>query len=132
MTAIILVISYWLFKAFQDGALESGKGFNPKGKYDPDMIQIGELSPKTFIEKAYVWYHIAVGADYLERFPLSASFLVMFTDRWHVFGTMRHLAISIAIWHGTGWPWWSIVVLYASGLVVFNSMKYLYVKYAKS
>lgn len=130
MIAIILLISYWAAKALQDGALESGVGFNPRGKYDPFMLPITLFNDRILKERIYKWYHIAVGADYQERFLFSASFLVMFTDRWHAFGTIRHLCISLAIWHGTGWPLLSVAAIYAFGLVIFNSIKYLYVTYA--
>jgi len=109
---------YWMGKAGQDASLSNGWGFNPSGKYkNPKELASGIKSD------LYRIYHSVFGLKYKEKFLFSATLFVWISDMWHLLGTLRHFSlIAIASHHVElvdSIPL-NFVLLYSSGLVVFN------------
>jgi len=118
----LLLLTYWLGKALQDASLSTGIGFNPDAKYK---------SPKSDVHDLPLWYyayHDINSLNHVEKFPLSATFLVMFTDFWHFCGFIRHLCVSTMVWMFTDLHWSYIIWFYIIGLIVF---KIVYVGFRK-
>ena len=114
MIITILVFSYFAAKGMQDAIMASGRGFNWRNKYKQPFISINTLHP------IYRSYHELVGAKYKEKFFLSASLLVAFTDWWHFAGLLRHSALLFICLYAFDINMWLTGLSYTMGLVVFN------------
>jgi len=116
MTMIItlLVFSYFAAKGLQDAILSTGKGFNWRNKYKQPFEDIKTLHP------IYRSYHELVGAKYKEKFFLSASLLVALSDKWHMWGMLRHSILFTLALYAFDFNMWLTGLSYTMGLVVFN------------
>jgi len=114
MIITLLVFSYFAAKGLQDAIMASGRGFNWRNKYKQPFISINTLHP------IYRSYHELVGAKYKEKFFLSASLLVAFTDWWHFAGLLRHSALLFICLYAFDFNMWLTGLSYTMGLVVFN------------
>ena len=114
MIITLLVFSYFAAKGLQDAILSTGKGFNWRNKYKQPFIDINTLHP------IYRSYHELVGAKYKEKFFLSASLLVAFTDFWHFAGLLRHSSLLFICLYAFDFNMWLTGLSYAMGLIVFN------------
>lgn len=52
------------------------------------------------------WYYRFFNLTYKERFPLSATALVLFTDGYHLFQFIMKVCFSIGI---AGFTWWAVL-----------------------
>lgn len=59
-----------------------------------------------FIDAPDTWYYRFFGLTYKERFPLSATALVLFTDGYHLFQFLMKICFSIGI---AGFTWWAVL-----------------------
>ena len=120
MIVIVATLIIWISKALQDASMASGVGFNSDAKYK---------SPREPVSNIYFYpywlYHKLNGLKHVERFPFSATFLVMFTDFWHLAGFFRNAASVTILWYYTGWNWFAI---YFIALIVF---KVVYITFRK-
>ena len=114
MIITLLVFSYFAAKGLQDAILSTGKGFNWRNKYKQPFEDINTLHP------IYRSYHELVGAKYKEKFFLSASLLVAFTDFWHMWGMFRHSIVFALCLYAFDLNVMLAGLSYAMGLVVFN------------
>jgi len=114
MAAILMVFSYFIAKGLQDAILSTGKGFNSDNKYKYPKVFIKELSP------IYKAYHQAIGATYKEKYFLSASLLVMFTDWWHFAGFLRHLSVYAMCFIITDYNVILTAIICTMALICFN------------
>jgi len=114
MIITILVFSYFAAKGLQDAILSTGKGLNWRNKYKQPFKDIKTLHP------IYKAYHELVGAKYKEKFFLSASLLVAFTDWWHFAGLLRHSIVFALCLYAFDLNVMLAGLSYAMGLVVFN------------
>ena len=112
---LITFVGYWFTKAAQDAIMSDGHGFDPDAKYKSPKVPISNI----FFYPYYL-YHKINGLRYVERFPFSATFLVMFTDLWHLFGTFRHVCVVWLAWLVVGSTVLDFLILYVIGLIVFN------------
>ena len=114
MIITLLVFSYFATKGLQDAILSTGKGFNWRNKYKQPFQDIKTLHP------IYRSYHELVGAKYKEKFFLSASLLVAFTDAWHAWGMLRHSILFTLALYAFELNVALAGLSYTMGLVVFN------------
>lgn len=60
---------------------------------------------------------------YKERFPLSATALVMFTDRWHLYKTLgvfaNRTALAVLIWPNILPVWWGLPTIWVALFAVW-------------
>jgi len=120
MVVTLLIFSYFITKGLQDAIMASGKGFNWRNKYEHPFIDINTLHP------IYRAYHELVGAKYKEKFFLSASLLVAFTDWWHFVGLLRHSIVFALGLYAFDLNLWLAGVSYVMGLIAFNFVYVLY------
>ena len=106
---------YFMAKAAQDAALAESWGFQPKAKYKDPLISASQIK-----SKIYRMYHKLFGLEHQERFLFSATLLVMWTDAWHSFGTIRHICVVWLCWLISGELLSDALFMYAYGLLVFN------------
>ena len=112
---LIAFVVYWFTKAAQDAIMSDGHGFDPDAKYKSPKVPVDKIK-----NKLWKLYHKINGLKYQERFPFSATFLVMFTDLWHLFGTFRHVCVVWLAWLVVGSTVLDFLILYVIGLLVFN------------
>jgi len=149
MMTVLIVVIYFVFKGCQDAILRTGQGFNPSGKYeDPKresdllydlnerfyksltglpikkvavrvLYNVGVFFSNGFY-KAWEIYHNIFGLKYIEKFPMSATLFVLFSDKWHLLGMLRHICVVVLGWIGTGLPVIWLVLIYSIGLFFFQ------------
>lgn len=114
MAAILAVFSYFIAKGVQDAIMSTGNGFNPDAKYAYPKVFIKELHP------IYKAYHQSVGATYKEKYFLSASLLVMFSDSWHFAGFLRHSSVYVMCFIMTDYNIALSAIVCTMALICFN------------
>ena len=149
MMSVVLVIAYFIFKGCQDAILRTGIGFDPDAKYEKpkreydllfilnerfykplknwpikEQIKRAWWNVRVFFHNGFykMWeqYHYVFGIKYIEKYPFSATLLVMWSDWWHRAGTLRHITVVLLGWMHTGLPIGWIAGIYGFGLVFFQ------------
>lgn len=122
ISIIILELTIGYLKRIADYLEENGtKTKTWKNKYKPGLLSI----PKSL----YGEYHKLMGLSYAERFPLSGTFFVFLTDKWHLINTLIHICRLVQIGVMFGWGFYLIGLYFVMPLGfhisgwVNNSMK---------
>jgi hypothetical protein len=69
------------------------------------------------------WYYRFFKIKYKERFPLSATFLVAFTDGMHLMQFFFLLFISLSVALLIGFNWWTLLLVW-SGIHIVHASVY--------
>lgn len=69
------------------------------------------------------WYYRFFKIKYKERFPLSATFLVTFTDGYHLMQFLFLLFLSSSITLFIGFDWWLLLCVW-SGIHIIHFLVY--------
>lgn len=93
---LVLQFLIGIFKGKQDFSMRSGKGFNPKAKYKLPLTYSMNMPEDTYFQRLYKKYHKWKRLEYVEKFPLSATLLVNYTDKWHRDGLYRNVIVVLS------------------------------------